>query len=97
MIEEDGKFYPMMRAVKEKEQMPETAGIDRTLGDRYGALLLQNKSEVLQSYLHREERIYQEIMQSLAKQGLEEKARKDRFQEMQRKLADTERALEIMQ
>lgn len=62
MIEEDGKFYPMMRAVwkceKSNEQCDRGAGAPLTeLELRYGPVLLKKNPPVLQKYLERERRL----------------------------------------
>lgn len=75
MIEEDGKFYPMMKAVK---KVHEFGSIDKTLTqedsydsfwqqmeDRYGPLLLEQKHPVLYRYLEREAHICDEVLEQL--------------------------------
>lgn len=62
MVEEDGKFYPMMKMVKEDSaDMIETTELD----DHYGRLLLQNKDAVLYRYLEKEEANYKAILERL--------------------------------
>lgn len=78
MIEEDGKFYPMMRVVK-ADELP---AVPDQLACRYGPLLLQNHSQVLITFLKREERIYGEILDNLQRQGLCDEKRKVRFEEV---------------
>ncbi|MCD7725562.1 MAG: class I SAM-dependent methyltransferase [Clostridiales bacterium] len=79
MIEEDGKFYPVMRAVREAipPAMPDTLAL------RYGPLLLKNKSQALLKFLRREERIYGEILENLRLRGLADKKRQERFAEVE--------------
>lgn len=58
---------------------------DRTLcklENRYGAMLLKRRDRVLESYLQREERIYEEILTGLRTQGLEDEKRQERYMEI---------------
>ncbi len=55
MIFEDGKYYPMMRAVHGKAQMPDTAEL------LYGPMLLADRHPVLRRYLDWESGIFQGI------------------------------------
>ena len=96
MIEEDGKFYPMMRV--EPNNMRNI--IDDTelckLEDRYGPFLLKRKDKTLTAYLRREERIYEEILDNLREQGLSDEKRKNRYEEVHILLEDCRKALDIM-
>ncbi len=91
MVEEDGKYYPMMRVVTEN-----CDGELCKLNDRYGPLLLQNKDKVLAAYLRREEATYQEIMSSLAQRGLADEKRKNRYMEVLKLIEDCRKAMEII-
>lgn len=88
MIEEDGKFYPMMRAVKAaKETMPLEDSLDgfwRQMEDRYGPLLLQRKHPVLYRYLEREVRICEEVLEQMRGQGTEKPEINGRYEEISR-------------
>ena len=66
MVEEDGKYYPMMRAVHGQEPRPyeETELL-------YGRKLLEARHPVLRAYLLREERIRKEILDALVQAGTE--------------------------
>ena len=99
MIEEDGKFYPMMRV----ETMPK---LDNTcddlkdaefckLIDRYGPFLLFNKNQTLIAYLEREIGIYEGILSELAAQGLSEEKHKKRYEEVHNSLEDCRKAMDI--
>jgi tRNA (adenine22-N1)-methyltransferase len=92
MIEEEGKFYPMMR-VRKAEGMQKTPG---RLACRYGPLLMENGSTVLLSFLRREEQIYQEILDSLRTAGLSEPKRIKRYTEVEKALQDTKTAVSIV-
>lgn len=93
MIEEDGKFYPMMRAVK--AEMPQEEP-DR-IACRYGPLLLQQKSQVLLTFLKREERIYGEILENLEKQGLSDEKRQFRYNEIGGLLQECRMAISVVE
>lgn len=93
MIEEDGKFYPMMQAVK-AQGMEEEPGL---LAFRYGPVLLEKKSPVLRTYLQKEERVYQEILKQLMERGLEEPGRKQRYQEVSQMLEECQTARNMIQ
>ena len=69
MVEEDGKYYPMMKVrppetKKESEIMPEMWN-DVQL--QYGKLLLEKRHPVLKRYLEREIRIRTDILKSIEK------------------------------
>ena len=103
MIEEDGKFYPMMRVETRLRDTFDNNGcnlIDDTelckLNDRYGPFLLAHRNSTLGAYLKREERIYEEILDNLKAQGLSDVKRKSRYEEVHILLEDCRRALDIM-
>ena len=62
MILEDGKFYPIMKAVPDKEKQPLIWNREEEM---FGRLLLEKKHPVLQLYLERELRIRNEIVAQL--------------------------------
>lgn len=100
MIEEDGKFYPMMKvvlggAVSEDEALQNKLNLCK-LADRYGLLLLQRKDKTLADFLKREERIYQEILAGLCANGLSDEKRESRYAEVAELLADCRKAMEIV-
>lgn len=62
IILEDGKFYPMMKAVKSRGE----AGAPYTkMEEWFGRQLLEERSPVLRKYLKRELRIRREILEKL--------------------------------
>ena len=67
MVEEDGKFYPMMRVIKEERERPESLGAEApyTLAEAFGAFLLEEHNPVLYRYLQREARIRENILKQL--------------------------------
>jgi tRNA (adenine22-N1)-methyltransferase len=73
MVWEDGKFYPMMRAVFGKESYT-------PLEYRYGPLLLKNRHPVLKQYLEKEEKTLAKILVNLENQGGE--GARQRYQEV---------------
>lgn len=93
MIEEDGKFYPMMRVEKAEMLKPEP---DR-ITCRYGPLLLQQKSQVLLTFLKREERIYGEILENLKQQGLSNEKRQLRYNEISGLLQECRMAISVVE
>lgn len=72
MVEEDGKYYPMMKV----KPPSGTAGQDEGFAEdwsvtelRYGRLLLRDRHPVLREYLEREMRLYREILERLGRAG----------------------------
>ncbi|MBQ6807055.1 MAG: SAM-dependent methyltransferase [Lachnospiraceae bacterium] len=103
MIEEDGKYYPMMKVVKQErrcETVPcgesTEAAWHQRMEDRYGPLLLQKKHPVLYRYLEREKRICEQILGQLQMQGLEDKKRSSRYEEITEQLQDCIKVLAEM-
>jgi tRNA (adenine22-N1)-methyltransferase len=92
MIEEEGKFYPMMRARKAESAQKAP---DR-LACIYGPLLMENGSTVLLSFLRREEQIYEEILDSLRAAGLSKPSRIERYTEVEKALEDVKTAASIV-
>lgn len=87
MVQEEGKFYPMMRAVPgEKSKMT-------SIQLRFGPLLLANRHPVLKDYLLREQRINEKILASL--EGQESETAKARISEVEAELAMVREALEV--
>lgn len=96
IIEEDGKFYPMMKAVKgEKESLNELLWRQQ-MEDRYGAVLLQKKSIVLHRYLEKEKHTYEEILKKLNGDAADEDRKNSRYEEVEKKLRDCVRVMEYM-
>ena len=96
IIEEDGKFYPMMKAVKgEKERLNELLWWQQ-MEDRYGAVLLQKKSIVLHRYLEKEKQTYEEILKKLNGHVADEDKKNSRYEEIQKKLRDCVCVMEYM-
>ena len=86
LIFEDGKFYPMMKAVRGKEHYT-------PLEYRYGPRLLESKSLTLEKYLKREQRTLEEICDNLQNQpGTKAK---ERCKELERELEFPREALRL--
>lgn len=86
MVEEDGKFYPMMKAVHGKA---EQAYSDTELC--YGRFLLRRRHPVLHMFLRREQRIKSEIIESLSNNG--NTSANERVKELYTELRQIEEAL----
>lgn len=68
MVEEDGKFYPMMRVVPGENMQirsEEEEAAPYTVQEAFGAFLLQEKNPVLYRYLQREAGIRARILEQL--------------------------------
>ena len=63
MVEEDGKYYPMMRAVR--GTMPVLSSEEAL----YGPLLLKEKNKVLKEFLEKEWNTYEKIKKSLKQEN----------------------------
>lgn len=64
MILEDGKFYPMMKAVRKPGEEPAAYS---KMEEWFGKLLLEQRDPVLRQYLERELKIRMEILKKLSK------------------------------
>lgn len=64
MIKEDGKFYPMMKAVRNKTGKKLTYTEEEAW---FGPLLLKERHPVLKEYLQREASIREKILENLSK------------------------------
>ncbi len=99
MLEEEGKFYQIMRAAPNHAGQPERqSGGDLLpeelckLEDRYGPILLRKKAPVFLAFLDREEKIYREILDNLQRQGFTEERRRTRYGQIETLLQDNRRA-----
>lgn len=94
MIEEDGKFYQVIRAVpgrKEETTEDELCKLD----DRYGPILLKKRTTVFLSFLEREAALYEEILKNLRAQGLQEEKRRARYEQVEALLQDNMRVRQM--
>lgn len=85
MVEEDGKYYPIIKAVKESEERPSELEL------RYGGLLLKALHPVLKQYLLQEKSIKETILQSL--KGKDGSRIRFRIKELENDLRLNEEAL----
>lgn len=72
LVFEDGKFYPMMRAVHEAATYAAGESRRMLLEDRYGPLLLRKRHPLLPQYLERERRELERILGQLGRQAVSE-------------------------
>lgn len=81
IVLEDGKFYPMMRAVRQEGRLESFTAEE----DTFGKLLLEKCHPVLEKYLVREKRIRQELLDRLSAAPGEgaEKRKREIEEEMQ--------------
>ena len=70
MVFEDGKYYPMMRAIK-KDKITESAEISEELGEEYGEILLKEKNPVLHQWLLHQETLLKRIQVQLQEASTE--------------------------
>lgn len=100
MLEEDGKFYQVIRAARQ-----DVAGVQGGVGiadkelckleDRYGPVLLRKKTPVFISFLNREAAVYGEILANLQKRGLTEEKRRARYAQVEVLLAENGQARKL--
>lgn len=102
MIEEDAKFYPMMKAVKRNQTLTQGDSIEphsqeqewkQQMEDRYGPVLLAQKHPILYRYLERENRICTEVLENLQKYGADSPKRDKRYKEVEQKMKDCRRIM----
>lgn len=101
MIEEEGKFYSVLKAVKCREEtLPYEESEEETwqqrMEDRYGPILLEKKSPVLYRYLELEIRICDNIAERLRRHGLEAANRRYRYNEISKKRNDCLQVMELI-
>ena len=97
MICEDGKYYPMMRAVKNPQDDTWNRLNSQTIAvcDIYGPLLLRNGNPVLRRFLVRQHGQLTKILQTLEAQPQSEQIQK-RIAEVQDQLQQNESAYTIL-
>lgn len=85
MILEDGKYYPMMRAVPRQVECPDNSETQRTqLFDQFGRLLLEQQNQTLYLFLQSEMKKTQEILQKLRKNSIKNTKRIQELEEKRR-------------
>lgn len=88
ILEEEGKFYQVIRAVGADAPLEELCKLE----ERYGPVLLRKKTPVFFAFLEREAALYREILTNLRKQGLTEEKRKARYAQVEVLLAENRQA-----
>ena len=94
MVEEDGKYYPMMRVVHGRKAMDRTYE-EHLVQYRYGELLLAQKHPVLLQFLQKEQKQYEMIRGRLQQQPSTETIQK-RVEELEEDYKMNQIALEWM-
>lgn len=85
MVQEDGKFYPILRAVHGRMEW------EKEIDFRFGKLLLEQRHPVLFDFLRREQKVNCEIMERLA--GNDSRAGQTRLAQMEEERQEIEAAL----
>lgn len=93
MILEEGKFYPIMRAIPKCIQEAELESITSQIYDNYGKLLLERKNSTLFQYLNLELTKYELILADLEKVQNTTSKQKARSLEIREKIKKIEQAL----
>lgn len=96
MIFEDGKFYPMMKAVP-AVQTESSMDSYREIEYQYGHFLLKEKNPVLNDYLHKEQETVSSILKRLENEGTQTTSTMKRIQELEERLSGISEALDEMQ
>lgn len=92
MIEEEGKYYPMMKVIPVKGRKAVSSA--DSLYDRYGRFLLTEQNMVLYDFLIYRSKMLKNIRNSILSEKREEKTSntKERLAEIETELQDIERA-----
>lgn len=85
MVQEDGKFYPILRAVHGRMEW------EKEIEFRFGKLLLEQRHPVLLDFLQREQKVNREITERLA--GNKSRAGQNRLAQMEEERLEIEAAL----
>lgn len=88
MVLDDGKYYPMMKVIHGKMDY------EREIDFKYGKLLLEQKNEYLKSFLDKEERTYEKVLETL--RGNDGEHAKQRIAEVEHELECIRTAKEDM-
>jgi tRNA (adenine22-N1)-methyltransferase len=93
MVLEEGKFYPMMKAVPVQKQEPVVADKElQEVWDAYGELLIKQKHPVLKQYLVKTKEHVEGLMEHLRQQNTAE----DRMLQLKEELELLEKAMGYM-
>lgn len=103
MIEEGGKFYPIIKAINEENSHKTltlgdglTSLWQQQMEDRYGPFLIQNNNPVLVRYLKWETGIYEEVLLQLEAQDMSKEKIRERYDEVRVKLDDCLKVLKAI-
>lgn len=88
MVLDDGKYYPMMKVIHGKMDY------EREIDFKYGKLLLEQKNQCLKSFLDKEERTYEKVLETL--RGNDGEHAKQRIAEVEHELECIRTAKEDM-
>lgn len=89
LVKEDGKFYPVMKAIPEEEVSYRESSAWTEEERLFGKFLLREKNPVLKEFLERELRIRSEILRRLTSEkeiGKEARMRKNEVEEERRQI-----------
>ena len=108
MVEENGKYYPMMKVVPSSEKAQRNVWGEKTAGEagvqsvkrseaelRYGKMLLENRHPVLKRFLLKEKRIREEILAELQSKNGEKASQNQRIRQLTEELQMIGQILEI--
>ncbi|MDE6663383.1 MAG: class I SAM-dependent methyltransferase [Lachnospiraceae bacterium] len=103
MIEEGGKFYPIIKVINEGNTHKTLTIGDSLRGswqqqmeDRYGPFLIRNNNPVLVRYLKWETGVYEEVLSQLKVQDMSKGKIQKRYDEVKVKLDDCLKVLSII-
>lgn len=103
MIEEGGKFYPIIKVINEGNTCKTLTIGDSLRGswqqqmeDRYGPFLIRNNNPVLVRYLKWETGIYEDVLSQLKTQDMSKEKIQKRYDEVKVKLDDCLKVLSII-
>lgn len=85
MILEDGKYYPMMKVMQQK-QAEQSNRLPQDVADAFGSVLLEKRHPVLKEWLERELRTVEAVLAQLSGQPEQERIRNRMQQVTQKKM-----------
>lgn len=92
MVYEDGKYYPLMRAIPQKQGA--NVDVNEELNDLYGGILLANRHPVLKQYLDFQKEKLTQLLQDLTAISTESEKSRNRIDEVKKELLLNELARE---
>ncbi|MDO5539151.1 MAG: class I SAM-dependent methyltransferase [Eubacteriales bacterium] len=88
MVKDEGKYYPLMRAVYGRQETWETYEY------RFGKYLIEQKNPVLLEFLQKEEKKYRQILERLGENDSRDAVK--RGKELQNSLFEIEKAISLL-